>query len=594
MEAPLVCYDCLTVTKSNWENCSSCGVNRPAGGWGLDPLIGLVLSDRYKIEGRIGEGGMGTVYKAYRTGALGGDVAIKVLSPQLSRTVIARRFEREARVVSQLSSPHVVRIYDFETFNYPVDGSPLYYIAMELVKGLPLSAVMRAQTEPVNFMWGVEVLRQTARGLDEAHKRGIVHRDLKPGNVMIIQDKRATHVKVLDFGIAAITDDPGGPGEPVEKLTKTGLVTGTPDYMAPEQAMGTNIGTPADMYSLGVMAFHMFTGVLPFTGPTAMAVLTQRVTEDPPSLAEICGDRIPASVHAIVDKLLRREPDERYQNAGELLDDLAQFPVVQTSPEIIPDQAMLMHFGSLTPHVGTPIVDQSSKTVAGPRSKPAAAAPAPKGDSVGKGAGPGRLALIAVLLMLLGGGGFAVYWFGIRGGPDTEDVKGDVKSSEKAASESGGPENANPEGKAEPGPKKTGPPPPLVVAGKRPALAASYEVAGSIALANGRTLRVHLPKPRPALHVPLKSVLQVDESARGLRLASASVTVVYRGEVVGEITGGPPSPDGRVTVSWPPFPLSGRYEVTVNFTLVDGTRGRVAAVYDSADGTLTTGTKPGR
>jgi len=615
MNASLVCYDCLTVVQTDWENCTSCGTMRPHGGWGLDPLIGLVLSDRYKVESRLGEGGMGTVYRAHRTGSLGGEVAVKVLSPQLSRTVIARRFEREAKVVSELSSPHIVRIYDFETFTYPVDGSPLFYIAMELIKGMPLSKIMRSASSPVNFMWGIEVLRQAARGLDEAHSRGIVHRDLKPANVMIVSERRATHVKLLDFGIAAITDDGT---EEVEKLTKTGIVTGTPDYMAPEQAMGGEIGPAADMYSLGVMAFHMFSGKLPFTGPTAMAVLTKRVTEDAPFLRDMeGGDLIPEPIHALVEKLLQRVPDQRYQDAGELLDDLAQFPVVQVAPDVVPDEAMITQF---TQNITSPSLTgrQSSKTVAN-QSRGAVAPAATEVANTGGGRG-WVMALVA--LLVLGGGGFATYWFGFRDDGSAKKPAPPTKTAKtaKAAKGTAGKANATsdpaPAGdrpssrgrrgiatSPEPATKTTRPvgKPATTATDKpaikalslfmqaaRPALPAGYETVGTSNLADGRVLSVALPTPRPALHVPLKSLVQVDKGSRGLNLSSASVTLSLQGNALGTGKMAAARSDGRLQVAWPPLPMAASYQVTVAYVLADGTEGRLSMRYDASSGKLAT------
>ena len=422
----MVCFECLSVVKPAFEACPNCGRTRPTGGWKMDPLVGLVINNAYQIEERLGEGGMASVYKARRLGALGGHVAVKILAPTLSRTVVARRFEREAKVVSQLSNPQVVRVYGFDSFKYPVADQELYYIAMELVNGVPLSALLKQQKN-VSFLWAIDVLRQAARGLDEAHDLGIVHRDLKPSNIMIIQQRRATHVKILDFGIAAITDQQG---EQVEKLTRTGLVTGTPDYMAPEQAMGSDaVGSASDMYSLGVIAFQLFAGKLPFSGNTAMEVLTKRVTSPAPSLASACPPpALPPTIYQIVDRLLQRDAAKRYQNAGELLDDLSTFPTMHTTPDFVPDAKLLAEFNTLGGMTGV-----AQEAPAGPDGTwIAGAAPEPKPAKAGGGGK--RWLWAALVVLILGGGGAAAAI--MLTGDKTPDAKEQLAGADAGATRS--------------------------------------------------------------------------------------------------------------------------------------------------------------
>ncbi|MFO0751088.1 MAG: protein kinase [Myxococcota bacterium] len=343
----MVCPDCLSeVSEPRSETCQHCGTVRPPQGWMPDPLTGLILSGRYRLETRLGDGGMATVFRASRVGALGGAVAVKLLAPRLARTVIAKRFEREAQVVSRLTNPHIVRIYDFDTFKLPGRDDNLYYFAMEIVEGATLTAVLRKQGK-VNFLWGIDILRQVARGLDDAHSQGIVHRDLKPSNIMLQQQRGATHVKILDFGIAALTEQTG-PGQThaaAEKLTQTGFISGTPDYMAPEQAVGdAHIGPPADIYSLGLIAFEMFAGHRAFAGGNTMEILLARVTKPPPRLREVCPPETPPELFRIVDKMLERDARDRYQSAGELLDDLNVFPTLQTSPDFVPPAELMKHY----------------------------------------------------------------------------------------------------------------------------------------------------------------------------------------------------------------------------------------------------------
>lgn len=563
--ANLVCPDCLSVVREDHEACMVCGRTRPEAGWLADPLIGLVVSDRYRLEGRLGEGGMASVYRANRVGALGGHVAIKVLSPSLSRTVVARRFEREAQVVSQLTNPHVVRIYDFDNFTSPTNDQSLYYIAMELVNGQPLSGILRKQPR-VSFLWAIDVLRQTARGLDEAHSLGIVHRDLKPSNIMIVQQRRATHVKILDFGIAAITGQ--NTGEQVEKLTRTGLVTGTPDYMAPEQAMGVeDMGPPVDMYALGVIAFQLFAGRLPFSGHTAMDVLTQRVSKPAPSLMSTCPPpALPPAIYNIVDRLLERDPAKRYQNAAELLDELAVFPTIQTTPDFVPDQSLLDQYANVTPAHGThPVSDGDGSTIAGVAGV-GGVQNMPTGieqDSVAPKTKKSKAPLwIALAILLVGGGvgGFFIY----------QSSQGSAASGEVANNGKGGQAG----GKAE------------VTLGKaRPKIAKGFAAAATV-VADGRTLVVSLPTDKPAIHKPLPLRLEVDFATAPLRLKSLkAILTMAGGEKVGEIKGSVNDKDGRGALNLV-FPFSGKYELVIEYTLPDDTGGKVAFTYDTASGKL--------
>lgn len=330
-------------------SCPQCGYPRasgPGGDWLADPLRGLILNDRYRLEERLGAGGMATVFRAARFGGLGGHVAIKVLAPRYARTVIAKRFEREAQVISQLTSPHSVRIYDFETVKLDGIAQEVIYIAMELVNGRTLDEILSIEGR-VNFFWGIDVLRQIARALEEAHRLGVVHRDLKPTNIMVVQQHGSTHVKVLDFGIAGLKT-PDGP--PVEQLTHLGVVSGTPEYMSPEQAAGEGNVTPAsDVYALGLVAFEMFAGRRPFQGETSIETLVIRLSEPPPKMEDAIDDpSFPPGLCTVVNKMLRKRTSERYEDAHAVLEALASFPTLQTSPGFVPPAELLKRYASTT------------------------------------------------------------------------------------------------------------------------------------------------------------------------------------------------------------------------------------------------------
>jgi tRNA A-37 threonylcarbamoyl transferase component Bud32 len=566
------------------EACRSCGLAKPADGWPADLLLGMVLGDRYKLDKRLGEGGMGTVYRAHRTGRLGGEVAIKVLAPALSKTVAAKRFEREARVVGQLSSPHIVRVHDFDQFVWPRTGQTLYYLAMELVRGSTLGALMAGGGQ-LNVLWVIDVIRQTALGLDEAHKAGIVHRDLKPANLMVVQQHGASHVKILDFGVAGLFAPEGErSGSDLERLTRTGYITGTPDYMAPEQALGRDdIGPAADMYSLGVIAWRMLAGTLPFSGQTTMEVLTRRVAEDAPPLATVCPPpALPPGVYAIVDKLLARRPADRYAHAAALLDDLAVFPVVDAVADVSPDPTQLERYAALTPAslMGTTGVAQDAPT---------------GGDSVvaGRGAmatsgGPGRGAVIAAVagLVLLVAAGLSAWWYlKIREVPApavvaAADVAAPTADAEDVAVAT--PEiAAEVEPPAEPPPIREPVQQPMALAGERPALPSGFEEGWSGVL-DGVSLSVAVPVPRPAAGAALALLVTAARGAEATRIAGLTVA----GDGLAEVRATGRAEDGRALVAAPASAEPGARRLWVTAVLPDGDYRRVALSYDPATGRL--------
>lgn len=623
-----VCPDCLaevgSVPAADVESCPSCGFVRPASGWQVDPLTGLILAGRYRLEGRLGAGGMAAVFRASRVGALGGKVAVKVLAPRLSRTVVARRFEREAQVVSHLSNPHIVRIYDFDTFTFPGSAQPLYFIAMELVDGRSLSQLLRKQGE-VNFMWAIDVLRQCARGLDEAHANGIVHRDLKPANIMLLQQREATHVKLVDFGIAGIAEIEG---EPVEKLTQTGFVSGTPDYMAPEQCIGSQpVGPPADIYSLGVVAFELFTGQRPFSGDSVMDVLMQRVTRPAPSLREsLAGHELPPDIYRIVDKMLARKPEDRYATAGELLEDLARFPSLMTRPDLPVTLAELAEFGTLTAQravtigadaqVAPTAVAQPAQQVPTPLPQitteaTATASVVMTSAAIDAGRRP-RWPWFALGGAVIGGGAVAaaILMSGPNGGetppskPVTTIASGagaDVASTAPDAATPATPTDTRPtpdtatappmapdvapdaalHGGADTLPPK---PPQLTLEGPRPALEAGFV---SHALTQGAdVVTIAVADPLPPLFRGVSLRLGADRGGAPLRLVSASVVVSLEstGDAIGHAEGRG-RPDGRVPLDLPALPVASTYRLAFEATLADGTSAQWAMRYDADKGT---------
>ncbi len=269
-------------------------------------LVGSVVADRYLILKRIGEGGMGQVYLAEHV-KMKRKSAVKVMHQGMVHDQDAiQRFNREASNASSIQHPNVAAIYDFgET----ADG--LIYLAMEFVDGEPLTKIIERQGA-LPAVRAAEITRQTSEALEAAHEMGIVHRDLKPDNIMVARGRAGEDVvKVVDFGIAkAMSNDE-------QKVTKTGLAIGTPEYMSPEQLGGDQLDSRTDIYSLGLVTFNMFTGQLPFPAVTSREALIMRLTEKPRTLAEITPDvQWPEEMQWVMDRALV-EPSRRAVPARE-------------------------------------------------------------------------------------------------------------------------------------------------------------------------------------------------------------------------------------------------------------------------------------
>ncbi len=274
-----------------------------------DPLIGRTLAGRFKVLGRVGTGGMGTVYRAEQVG-LGRPVALKILKKELGgdRETVAR-FHREAKAMSLIIHPNTVRVFDFGE-----DGDGHLYLAMELLEGELLTAwIEREGTPPVDE--AVDVVREILRSLAEAHSKGLIHRDLKPDNIYLarVEGHARPMVKVLDFGIAkAFRDD-----QKIDQLeTQAGTVFGTPRYMSPEQAQGKVLDHRSDLYSVGVLLFHLLTGQPPFLDEDAVVVMAKHIRDVPPPVRRVVPDRpVPRSLEKALARALAKEPDDRFPSA---------------------------------------------------------------------------------------------------------------------------------------------------------------------------------------------------------------------------------------------------------------------------------------
>jgi serine/threonine-protein kinase len=295
----------------------------PGLGGGAAAMIGTVISDRYMLQDVIGEGGMAAVYSAEHL-HMKKRVAIKVLHPEMTRLPeVVARFEREAMAASHIEHPNVAAATDFGKLP---DGS--FFLVLEYIEGKSLRDVIsEGRVEPRRAM---HILKQVASALSRAHQLGIVHRDLKPENVMLVErDGDRDFVKVLDFGIAKVPVGelaPASKGGPV--LTQLGMVYGTPEYMAPEQALGEEVDARADLYSLGVMAYEMLTGRRPYEHESKVTLLGMHVTAPVPPLTAKAPDLVaPLGLEPVVQKLLAKEASARYADAKEVIAAIEPFLV---------------------------------------------------------------------------------------------------------------------------------------------------------------------------------------------------------------------------------------------------------------------------
>ena len=270
-----------------------------------DPLIGRLLGGRYRLVDRLGQGGMGTVYRALHT-LMEKPVAVKVLRSDLAGDPAAAvRFHREARSASRLDHEHCIRVTDFGQAD---DG--VLFLVMELLDGETLSGpISRGPLEPGR---AATLAHQICQALAHAHEQGVIHRDLKPDNVFLARRGRREAVKVLDFGLAKIAgDSSGGPA-----ITRAGVVFGTPEYMAPEQAESGTIDARTDLYALGVILYQMLTGGLPFNASSFLALLSKHVEEEPQPPRQRRPDLdIPEELETIALRCLAKDPAARYQSA---------------------------------------------------------------------------------------------------------------------------------------------------------------------------------------------------------------------------------------------------------------------------------------
>jgi serine/threonine protein kinase len=283
----------------------------------VDPLIGRAFNGKYRLDERLGGGGMGTVYRATHL-LIERPVAVKVLSQRFVGDETAQqRFQREARAAGRMHHPNAVTVTDFGTTE---DG--WLYIVMELLEGRTLRDLM-AREAPLDPARAVSFMLQTCAAVGAAHDLKLIHRDLKPANIFIEQrPNMPAIVKVLDFGVAKFMVEEHE-DEDFNTLTQVGAIIGTPRYMSPEQCSGLGLTPASDVYSLGIILYEMLTGVVPFTAETPLALAMKQLTEAPQPPSEIVP-AIPAELERVVFHALAKNPTDRPQDANELRRELRE------------------------------------------------------------------------------------------------------------------------------------------------------------------------------------------------------------------------------------------------------------------------------
>jgi serine/threonine-protein kinase len=320
-------------------------------GFGPDPLIDQTLAGRYRILRKIGEGGMGIVYEAIHV-VIEKRVALKILREDFShRDDVVERFRQEAKSASRIGHEHIIDISDFG-----VTPSGAHFFVMELLHGNDLAEELE-QRGPLPTRRAVGIALQCAKALGAAHAKGIVHRDMKPENIFMLQrDTGEDFVKIVDFGIAKMSDIDTPGAVPGRKLTKTGMIFGTPEYMSPEHAAGKELDHRVDVYAMGIILYELLTGRVPFQGDTFMGILTQHMFEQVPPLRMAnpsCS--APPELEQLILRAVSKNADDRQQSMDELAQELNA--VLQQSSALsssMPPPGTITHVDRQRPFVSAP------------------------------------------------------------------------------------------------------------------------------------------------------------------------------------------------------------------------------------------------
>lgn len=329
----------------------------------MSPRVGVTLSGRYRLQRLIATGGMGQVWEAVDS-RLGRRVAVKVLKQEFSQDPeFIERFRAEARTTAMLNHPGIAQVHDYGESAMDGEGRTAYLV-MELVNGEPLNSVLK-RTGRLSLRHALDMLEQTGRALQIAHANGLVHRDVKPGNILITPTGQ---VKITDFGIAKAVD--------AAPVTQTGMVMGTAQYIAPEQALGHDATPASDVYALGVVGYEVVSGKRPFSGDGALTVAMKHIKEPPPPLPA----DLPPNVRELIEITLVKNPSMRYRSGGPFADAVAAVragrrpprpsqspPAGRAAPAAIPSAAP----ARIAPSPSTTRTTATRRTSAGHRPPPA-------------------------------------------------------------------------------------------------------------------------------------------------------------------------------------------------------------------------------
>lgn len=308
----------------------------------------------YEVRDHIGDGGMAAVYKVWHTG-LHRFEALKIPRYQASRGPEAdflHRLLAEARTAAGLQHPHIVGIY-----NVSDEKSVLHYFSMEFVDGDDLTALIA--NGPLPFEEALTILRQVGSALDYAHAHGVIHRDIKPANILLEKTASGHHARVVDFGISRAGEDDGS-----TRLTRSGMIVGTPEYMSPEQSgSGAPVDHRTDIYSLGIVAYEMLCGAPPFVagdGVSRMSVLMKQINQVPPPLDHCRPDLSPEAAQAVA-KALAKDPEERFTSCEEFLDALAAAPPLEEQQAALLASGVRARRRTMGALFGSPTVAEADK-----------------------------------------------------------------------------------------------------------------------------------------------------------------------------------------------------------------------------------------